>query len=235
VAFSFLPFFLPLVTSYPPCTFSLSVLCIFTSLSQSVFSALPKDGPEITGEEGMYQIGDVINLNCTSGKSYPPARLRWYINGRPVSLIPVPRRHLLESSRRNCSCGCRNVTVFVLTFKDLQAPILLVAVAVVRVAAGNWIALVYLFLLTSIFGGLRTAQMCEHSVPCVRSCQTTMRWYNSTAWSRLWWVSGSKSRRIISRQATCRSVAWPPCPQIWSSQTSLNALPCSRTTGRLSC
>ncbi|PNF43246.1 hypothetical protein B7P43_G14881 [Cryptotermes secundus] len=46
--------------------------------------ALPKEGPQITGEEGMYQVGDVISLNCTSGKSYPPARLRWYINGRPV-------------------------------------------------------------------------------------------------------------------------------------------------------
>jgi hypothetical protein len=52
-----------------------------------VFPALPEDGPEITGEEAIYQVGDVISLNCTSGKSYPPARLRWYINGRPVSVM----------------------------------------------------------------------------------------------------------------------------------------------------
>jgi hypothetical protein len=50
------------------------------------FSALPKEGPEITGEERIYQVGDVISLNCTSGKSFPAARLRWYINGRPVSI-----------------------------------------------------------------------------------------------------------------------------------------------------
>ncbi|XP_069702051.1 uncharacterized protein [Periplaneta americana] len=46
--------------------------------------ALPKEGPEITGEERIYQVGDVISLNCTSGKSFPAARLKWYINGRPV-------------------------------------------------------------------------------------------------------------------------------------------------------
>ncbi|KAJ9582766.1 hypothetical protein L9F63_022892, partial [Diploptera punctata] len=45
--------------------------------------ALPKEGPQITGEERIYQVGDVINLNCTSGKSFPAARLKWYINGRP--------------------------------------------------------------------------------------------------------------------------------------------------------
>ncbi|XP_054285924.1 uncharacterized protein LOC129002270 [Macrosteles quadrilineatus] len=46
--------------------------------------ALPQDGPEITGEERNYQIGDEINLNCTSAKSFPPARLRWYVNDELV-------------------------------------------------------------------------------------------------------------------------------------------------------
>jgi hypothetical protein len=61
-------------------------LCTYITYVTPVFSALPKEGPEITGEERIYQVGDVISLNCTSGKSFPPAKLKWYINGSPVSL-----------------------------------------------------------------------------------------------------------------------------------------------------
>ncbi|XP_065213523.1 cell adhesion molecule 2-like [Planococcus citri] len=46
--------------------------------------ALPKEDPHINGEEKAYQVGDTINLTCTSGKSYPPAQLRWFINGREI-------------------------------------------------------------------------------------------------------------------------------------------------------
>lgn len=45
---------------------------------------LPKEGPHITGEEKLYQVGDEISLNCTSGKSYPASQLQWYINEQPV-------------------------------------------------------------------------------------------------------------------------------------------------------
>ncbi|XP_065217678.1 uncharacterized protein LOC135843654 [Planococcus citri] len=45
---------------------------------------LPRNGPQITGERTEYQIGDELNLNCTSGKSYPPSLLRWYVNEKPV-------------------------------------------------------------------------------------------------------------------------------------------------------
>lgn len=41
---------------------------------------LPRDGPHITGEERQYQIGDWLNLNCTSGKSHPPPMVDWLIN-----------------------------------------------------------------------------------------------------------------------------------------------------------
>lgn len=46
--------------------------------------APPKEDPEITGEQKFYQIGDVLNLNCTSGKSFPPARLKWFVNDLQV-------------------------------------------------------------------------------------------------------------------------------------------------------
>ena len=46
---------------------------------------LPKDGPHISGEEKQYQIGDILSLNCTSGKSQPRSVLSWYINDEQVS------------------------------------------------------------------------------------------------------------------------------------------------------
>ncbi|KOX79183.1 hypothetical protein WN51_07185 [Melipona quadrifasciata] len=45
---------------------------------------LPQDGPSITGEEKVYATGDVLGLNCTSGKSYPATTLKWFINGEQV-------------------------------------------------------------------------------------------------------------------------------------------------------
>lgn len=56
---------------------------------------LPKDDPSITGpHDKLYQVGDEINLNCTSGKSYPASVLHWYINDQEVRqedlLVPLP-------------------------------------------------------------------------------------------------------------------------------------------------
>ncbi|XP_046385740.1 uncharacterized protein LOC124155724 [Ischnura elegans] len=45
---------------------------------------LPKEDPRIGGEDKSYQAGEIINLNCTASKSYPPATLRWYVNDRPA-------------------------------------------------------------------------------------------------------------------------------------------------------
>lgn len=46
--------------------------------------ALPQERPTITGEEKVYASGDVLALNCTSGKSHPAAQLRWFVNGQQV-------------------------------------------------------------------------------------------------------------------------------------------------------
>lgn len=54
--------------------------------------ALPEEGPKISGGKPRYQIGDTVNVNCTSGSSNPPAQLDWYINGDKAdpSLIRGP-------------------------------------------------------------------------------------------------------------------------------------------------
>ncbi|XP_045463573.1 uncharacterized protein LOC123673159 isoform X2 [Harmonia axyridis] len=56
--------------------------------------SLPEEDPVITGVEPQYQIGDEINLNCTSGGSHPASILHWYINEQqivtPASLVRYP-------------------------------------------------------------------------------------------------------------------------------------------------
>ncbi|GAB0095408.1 Immunoglobulin-like domain [Sergentomyia squamirostris] len=43
--------------------------------------SLPEEGPRITGGRPRYQIGDVVRVNCTSGRSKPATHLSWFING----------------------------------------------------------------------------------------------------------------------------------------------------------
>lgn len=47
-------------------------------------TATPDHGPVITGGKARYQIGDMVRLNCTSGRSKPAAHLQWFINGEPA-------------------------------------------------------------------------------------------------------------------------------------------------------
>ncbi|ETN63125.1 beat protein [Anopheles darlingi] len=42
---------------------------------------LPEEDPYITGGKPRYQIGDIVRVNCTSGRSKPAVHLTWYING----------------------------------------------------------------------------------------------------------------------------------------------------------
>ncbi|VVC38089.1 Immunoglobulin-like domain,Immunoglobulin-like fold,CD80-like, immunoglobulin C2-set [Cinara cedri] len=50
----------------------------------AIISIPKKDLPEINGGSEIYQSDDTIYLNCTSAKSYPAAKLRWYINDKIV-------------------------------------------------------------------------------------------------------------------------------------------------------
>ncbi|XP_043282309.1 uncharacterized protein [Venturia canescens] len=60
----------------------------------------PRTSPRITGEEKIYASGDILTLNCTSDKSYPAARLTWFINGQkvePDSVITNEHDELLST------------------------------------------------------------------------------------------------------------------------------------------
>ncbi|XP_030240561.1 uncharacterized protein LOC108658821 isoform X1 [Drosophila navojoa] len=62
----------------------------------------PKHGPQITGGQPRYQIGDVVRVNCTSAPSKPVCHLSWLINGmhanrsllRPYEPLVVGREGL---------------------------------------------------------------------------------------------------------------------------------------------
>ncbi|GLH11583.1 uncharacterized protein GBIM_16339 [Gryllus bimaculatus] len=65
--------------------------------------ALPDEGPRISGGRPRYALGDTVRVNCTSGRSRPPAQLMWFINGEQVLL---PLAMLCASDCVSCLCVC---------------------------------------------------------------------------------------------------------------------------------
>ena len=45
---------------------------------------LPKKPPIITGGLKSYQLGDRLELNCTSPRTFPATTLQWVLNGNKV-------------------------------------------------------------------------------------------------------------------------------------------------------
>ncbi|XP_045124051.1 uncharacterized protein LOC123512003 [Portunus trituberculatus] len=46
---------------------------------------LPEGGPEVKGARQQYQVGDIVELTCTSRKSRPPTALSFTINSMPAA------------------------------------------------------------------------------------------------------------------------------------------------------
>ncbi|XP_063866373.1 uncharacterized protein LOC135103706 [Scylla paramamosain] len=65
---------------------------------------IPEKNPDITGIRSKYQVGDVVQVNCTSSPSWPAAALLWYINDEPaemsslVDYAPITNEKGLETS-----------------------------------------------------------------------------------------------------------------------------------------
>ncbi|XP_011347606.1 uncharacterized protein LOC105285218 isoform X2 [Ooceraea biroi] len=74
---------------------------------------LSQEKPVIVGEEKVYASGDVLALNCTSGKSHPAAQLKWFVNGQQFRVTPVSRRPRCVCWRlQYCSgfyCPCKTL------------------------------------------------------------------------------------------------------------------------------
>ena len=48
-------------------------------------SVRPESGPEIRGLRNEYRVDEVIDVICTSSRSYPASHLDFFINDEPVS------------------------------------------------------------------------------------------------------------------------------------------------------
>lgn len=62
--------------------FNMQVFSVFRLILS--IAVLPHEGPKISGGRPRYHINDVVNVNCTSGRSKPATHLTWFINGEPV-------------------------------------------------------------------------------------------------------------------------------------------------------
>ncbi|XP_068085252.1 uncharacterized protein [Anabrus simplex] len=61
--------------------------------------ALPTEGPRISGGRPRYQIGDMVRINCTAGKSKPAAQLMWFINGEQADPKLIRGPYVIEDPR----------------------------------------------------------------------------------------------------------------------------------------
>jgi len=60
---------------------------------------LPEADPKITGGRARYQIGDRVNVNCTSGRSKPAVKLSWFINGDHAGPEYVKQYRMVKTGR----------------------------------------------------------------------------------------------------------------------------------------
>ncbi|GFX16654.1 ig-like domain-containing protein [Trichonephila clavipes] len=58
--------------------------------------------PRVSGSSSRYDVGDLVDINCTSAKESTPPILRWFINDREVS----DNTHLIQ---RFSNCGASPV------------------------------------------------------------------------------------------------------------------------------
>eukprot|EP00095_Tigriopus_kingsejongensis_P004194 snap_masked-scaffold208_size258758-processed-gene-0.14 protein:Tk04194 transcript:snap_masked-scaffold208_size258758-processed-gene-0.14-mRNA-1 annotation:"cell adhesion molecule 3 precursor" len=78
---------------------------------------LPKSDPVISGGLRQYQIGERLELNCTSPRSYPPTKLKWFLNGQEhASVEEFPLRMGSKNGLYRSRIGL-NVTVHRNLFK----------------------------------------------------------------------------------------------------------------------
>jgi len=61
-----------------------------------LFPDLPDEGPVISGGFPRYTAGDRVDVNCTSRRSKPAAKLRWYINDELADSVLVKQYPVQE-------------------------------------------------------------------------------------------------------------------------------------------
>ncbi|EDW75468.2 uncharacterized protein Dwil_GK23873 [Drosophila willistoni] len=71
-----------------------------TEHGDMVVVSLPDQGPpKITGGRPRYQIGDVVRINCTAGRSKPAVNLSWFVNGDAAEPQKLRKYETIVSGR----------------------------------------------------------------------------------------------------------------------------------------
>nr|CAD7426597.1 unnamed protein product [Timema monikensis] len=59
------------------------------------------EGPRISGGRPRYQVGDMVRVNCTSGRSKPAAQLVWFINGQQADSSFLRGPDIVQNGRED--------------------------------------------------------------------------------------------------------------------------------------
>ena len=62
------------------------------------FLEIPKEPPIITGGLRSYQLGDRLELNCTSSRTFPATSLQWALNGQKVIFQMNSQNNIIQIS-----------------------------------------------------------------------------------------------------------------------------------------
>lgn len=81
----------------------LSFFVPFISVTMHNGVDLPREGPHISGEKSQYQIGDTLNINCTSGKSHPSSSIQFFVNDEQVGCLFDNRSMYTWTVQYHCS------------------------------------------------------------------------------------------------------------------------------------
>lgn len=77
----------------------------------------------VTGGQARYQIGDVVRLNCTSGRSKPAAHLQWFINGeKPEEMLTRQYETIITGREGKFSNSLRKIIPKYTTLSPLFSP-----------------------------------------------------------------------------------------------------------------
>merc|ERR1712110_116797 len=69
---------------------------------------LPERGPRISGGKDRYDVGDVVDVNCTSSNSKPAAELQWLVNDQPAEQHYLVRYPIQNTTEASSSTNLRN-------------------------------------------------------------------------------------------------------------------------------
>jgi len=79
-----------------------------SSYGDMIVVVLPERGPRISGGRERYDVGDLVDVNCTSSNSKPAAQLQWLVNDQPADPRYYVRYPILNISSQSTTTSHRH-------------------------------------------------------------------------------------------------------------------------------